>query len=188
MFELLFELPGSLGEVLDLGCGRGQLSLLLLELGRATQVVGFDSDARKVAVAQRAAAAARAPAQYSVADLGGMSLPRADTILLVDVLHYLPLAEQDALLGAAVAALSPGGRLLVRELDAEPGARSKITRFFEWLARRIGYNRGRATHYRSARDLSAVLARSGLSCSVQGASERTPFANVLLVAERGDNP
>jgi len=177
VFKLLSELT-QLGRVLDLGCGRGQLSLLLLELGHATHVTGFDSDAAKIDVAQ----AAGPEADFRVADVAHTELPPADTILLIDVLHYLPLAEQDALLLAAVRALAPGGRLLVRELDGDPSARSVVTRAFEWWGRKIGLNRGRATAYRPARAVTELLAGAGLPCRVQGASERTPFANVLIVA------
>jgi SAM-dependent methyltransferase len=177
VFKLVAELKG-LGRVLDLGCGRGQLSLLLLELGAATHVHGIDSDVRKVDVAR----AAGPEAEFHVADLARAELPAADTILLIDVLHYLPVAEQDALLLAAARALAPGGRLVVRELDAAPSARGAVTRLFEWFGRKIGLNRGRATVYRPARAVTELLEREGLRCRVQGASESTPFANVLIVA------
>jgi SAM-dependent methyltransferase len=178
VFALIATQAGDFGRVLDVGCGRGQLSAFLLELGRASEVVGIDSDARKVEVARRAVPEAK----LLVADAASFELPTADTVLLVDLLHYLPRQEQDDLLTAGARALAPGGRLLVRELDGDPSTRGGITRFFEWCARRLGINRGRATHYRPARELTALLERAGLACSVQGASEGTPFSNVLIVA------
>ena len=178
VFGLVASLEGSFGRVLDVGCGRGQLGLFLHELGRAAEVRGIDSDARKIDVAQ----SAFPEAKFVVGDAAQLELPPADTILLVDVLHYLPLTEQDALLAAATRAVTPGGRVLVRELDADPSARSALTRFFEWCARKTGLNRGRATHYRPASDLTGLLQQAGLTCTVQGASEHTPFANVLIVA------
>jgi uncharacterized protein (DUF2062 family)/2-polyprenyl-3-methyl-5-hydroxy-6-metoxy-1,4-benzoquinol methylase len=178
VFRLVLSLEGDFGKVLDLGCGRGQLGLLLLELGRATSLSGVDADARKIDVARRAGP----EATFRVGDLARLELDPADTVLLVDVLHYLPQNEQDDLLRAAANAVGARGRLLVRELDAEPSARSSVTRLFEWLARKTGLNRGRATHYRSAFELTRVLEGAGLRCRVQGASERTPFANVLIVA------
>jgi uncharacterized protein (DUF2062 family)/2-polyprenyl-3-methyl-5-hydroxy-6-metoxy-1,4-benzoquinol methylase len=177
VFKLVSELT-ELGRVLDLGCGRGQLSLLLLELGRAKYVTGLDADADKI----EAARTAGPEADFRVADVARAELPHADTVLLIDVLHYLPLAEQDALLLAATRALEPGGRILVRELDGDPSARSGVTRAFEWIGRKIGLNRGRATAYRPARAVTELLERQGLACRVQGASERTPFANVLIIA------
>jgi uncharacterized protein (DUF2062 family)/2-polyprenyl-3-methyl-5-hydroxy-6-metoxy-1,4-benzoquinol methylase len=178
VFRLIDELAGDFGRVLDLGCGRGQLGLLLLERRRATSLCGVDSDARKIDVARGAGP----DAEFRVGDLASCEIRGADTILLIDVLHYLPLAEQDDLLRAACRALAKRGRLLVRELNADPSARSVATRFFEWCARGVGLNRGRATHYRSAAEIAGVLEGAGLRCRVQGASERTPFANVLIVA------
>ncbi len=176
MFKPLAELT-NLGSVLDLGCGRGQLSLLLLDLGLATSAIGIDADARKIEVARSAGP----DAEFRVADVAHTSLPPADTILLIDVLHYLPLGEQDALLQLALRSLAPAGRLVVRELDADPTAKGATTRAYEWLVRTIGLNRGRATAYRPARELVALLERAGLACRVHGASD-TPFANVLIVA------
>lgn len=182
--KLLAELPGDFGRVLDLGCGRGQLALLLLELGRAAGVTGVDADAPKIDVAR----AAGPEAEFRVADLSPSDVTPANTILLIDVLHYLPLAEQDALLLSAARALLPGGRLLVRELDADPSAKSSLTRLFEWLARKTGLNSGRATAYRSASSITTLLERAGLRCALQGASERTPFKNVLIVAGTAGAP
>ena len=178
--RLLGELPGDFGRVLDAAAGRGQFGLFLWELGRSSALSGFDSDARKVAVAERAGAG---DAHFETADLLEFGQREVDTLLLIDVLHYLPLLEQDELLRRAMRCVKRG-RIVIRELDAGNAARSTITRGFEWIAKVSGYNRGRAgRHYRPAREIVAQLTVAGFSCEVLGASEGTPFANVLIVAE-----
>jgi uncharacterized protein (DUF2062 family)/2-polyprenyl-3-methyl-5-hydroxy-6-metoxy-1,4-benzoquinol methylase len=179
--RLLAGLPGEFGRVLDAGAGRGQFGLFLHELGRSAKVSGFDSDARKVRVARAAAAES---AHFEV--LAAWELPERelDTVLLADVLHYLPFAEQDALLVRAAACVKHG-RILIRELDAAPAARSAVTRAFEWIAKQTGYNRGgEGRFYRPARDVTALLVSAGFVCEVLGASRGTPFGNVLIVATR----
>ena len=179
--RMLANLPGDFGHVLDAGAGRGQFSLFLRELGRAEKLTGIDTDARKIATFR---AAAGDQTQIEERDLSELPALEVDTVLLIDVLHYLPNAEQAVVLAQAAARV-PRGRVLIRELDTAPGARSAITRVFEWLAKVTGYNRGRAArHYRPARELVAELDAHGFRCEVLGASAGTPFANVLIVATR----
>jgi uncharacterized protein (DUF2062 family)/SAM-dependent methyltransferase len=179
--RLLAALPGDFGRVLDAAAGRGQFALFLWELGRVSSIFGFDSDARKVAVAKRAAGE---DAHFEKLDLLEFGERPVDTLLLIDVLHYLTLPEQDELLRRAARCVT-NGRIVIRELDAGNAARSSVTRAFEWVAKLTGYNRGRSgRHYRPAREIVDQLALAGLSCEVLGASEGTPFANVLIVAGR----
>jgi uncharacterized protein (DUF2062 family)/2-polyprenyl-3-methyl-5-hydroxy-6-metoxy-1,4-benzoquinol methylase len=174
----LLSLPGPFGLLVDAGAGRGQLSLLALELGRATQVVGFDWDARKIALAQRAS---RGEAPYFEADLCSVSWPSADTILMADVLHYLAPEEQDAVLERAAAGLEPGGRLLIREVEETRGWRTVFTRVSEQIGRLAGYNKGRRLHFRSISRLVAQLESLGLTCTMVPAATG-PLSNVLIVA------
>jgi len=179
--RLLAALPGDFGRVLDAAAGRGQFGLFLWDLGRCGALAGFDSDGRKVSVAEHAAAG---DARYETLDLLAFGEREVDTLLLIDALHYLPLHEQDELLRRAARCV-PRGRLLIRELDAGHAARSMVTRGLEWLAKVSGYNRGGAgRYYRPASELVTQLTRAGLSCEVLGASQGTPFANVLIVATR----
>ncbi len=179
--RLLVALQGEFGRVLDAGAGRGQFGLLLLELGRAQELSAFDADRRKIALLRDAAGDR---ARIESRDLLDLPQTEVDTVLLIDVLHYLPHGEQNELL-RQIATRVPHGRILIRELDAVPGARSALTRLAEWLAKVSGYNRGRASrHYRPARELVSALAEHGFSCQVLGASEGTPFGNVLIVATR----
>ncbi|MFO7178768.1 MAG: DUF2062 domain-containing protein [Pseudomonadota bacterium] len=171
---------GPLGDVLDVGCGRGQLGLFLFELGNVSRLVGFDLDARKVEVARTAGGE---DATFSSSDVAHAELPAADTVLLIDVLHYLPLAEQDALLERAARTLRPSGRLVIREVEGRAGVRARITGALERIAMASGYNRTR--HALAVRPSSEVVSRLealGLECERVEASSGVPFRNVLIVA------
>lgn len=172
-----------LGDVLDLGCGRGQLPVLLLESGAAWRVRGVDADAEKIAFAERAAEGL--PASFVCGDVRGAEIEAADTVLLIDVLHYFDRATQDALLARAARLVRPGGRLFVREASTGLGARSWITLLVEWIAKGVRLNRGERLLFRDVRrELVPMLEAEGMACAVEPCWRGTPFGNVLLVATR----
>ncbi len=172
-----------LGEVLDLGCGRGQLGALLLEAGAATRMDGCDWDADKVAVANRAIEGLQGT--FSTGDVREACGNAADTVLLIDVLHYFDRATQDALLARAAERVRPGGRLLVREADTGRGWRSTMTRLEEGFFTAIRFNRGERVLFRDvAGELVPQLESRGFACEVRPCWGGTPFSNVLLVATR----
>lgn len=177
--QALAGLPGSFGSVLDAGAGRGQFGLLLAELGRAEAVTGFDLDAEKVDAANIAAAGS---ASFEQADLGTAPFAESDTVLLLDVLHYLPPDDQDSVLERAAAAVRPGGRLIVREVGR--GAGSFFTKFFERIGKRMAMNRGRALEFRELDETIDKLESLGLSCRAEDASQGTPMSNALVVARK----
>jgi uncharacterized protein (DUF2062 family)/SAM-dependent methyltransferase len=180
---------GALGEVLDIGTGRGQLPILLVELGRATLARGVDWDQAKVD-AGIAAAAAGAPLAVELSQGDARSAPfaPADTVLLIDLLHYFTIEEQDAILRRAAGAVRHGGRLLVREADTERGLRSAVTLLEERVFTAVKWNRGERVRFRPAREMVALLEAEGLGCEVRPAWGSTPFSNVLIVARRGGSP
>lgn len=181
--------PGALGRVLDVGTGRGQLPILLTELDRATSARGVDWDEDKIT--RGVAAAAREPALPVVlerADARSAALEQADTVLLVDLLHYFTIAEQDTILRRAARAVAPGGRIAIREADTERGWRSSITLLEERVFTFLRFNRGERVQFRPARDLRAILEEEGLRVEVRPAWGKTPFSNVLILGERATEP
>jgi trans-aconitate methyltransferase len=168
--------------VTDLGCGRGLLFALILE----ARTQPLPPVLRGVEIVPRAVRIARAACGSETTILhedlaGAPSLP-ADVVTLLDVLHYLPLADHDRLLERAVASLNPGGRLFVREADggAGPGFRAvQVSERLAALARGEGW---RAFAYRPAHDWARRLERLGTSVVVAPMGGGTPFANVLLEA------
>jgi len=173
---------GNLGRLIDAGAGRGQIGLFLRDAGLVSELSGFDTDARKVAVARAAAAAGE---RFEVADLKSFeaAAASADSVLLIDVLHYLSPAEQDAALERVRRWLAPGGRVFVREVARRPGPFSWFTRLLERLATALGYNRASgALGFRPVRELVLRLEQLGFCCRLRDASAGTPFDNTLIVA------
>lgn len=174
---LLAEL-GPLGRVVDLGAGRGQFGLLLLELGVIDGLTLTDTDDKKLAAAR---AAAGTDAVVRQADARQASLRDLDTVLMIDLLHYLPLDDQNALLERAADALPPGGQLVIRDVDgAAPGAR--LGRWFERLGRWLAINRGPTLAFRPMSEVAAYLRGMGLSVRIGRAG--VLLGNQLLVAQR----
>jgi 2-polyprenyl-3-methyl-5-hydroxy-6-metoxy-1,4-benzoquinol methylase len=172
-----------LGEVFDLGCGRGHLALFLLENGSATRARAVDWDEEKIRIAKRAAIGL--DASFEAIDIRKVALEKADTVLLVDVLHYLDAAQQDALLEQAADMVRPGGRLVVRDATLGRGWRSAFTIFVEWISRLVRFNLGERVHVRDVeREYVPKLEAKGLRCTVEPCWHGTPFANVLVVATR----
>ncbi len=172
-----------LGDVVDVGCGRGQLGMALLEAGLARSVLGLDWNAAHVAIAQRAGRGLAFAAGSQDLTRDG-AVPAVDTVILVDVLYQLDTVAQSAVLeGAARAARS---RLLIRTADPGRGLRSALTRWLEVLGRRVWPNSGARVNAQPVQGIEARLAALGFDVEVAPCWRGTPFANVLIVARRRD--
>jgi len=177
----LLALP-PLGDVLDLGCGRGQLCLALVLTGRARSIIGLDLDAAKIA---RASAAAQGlPARFAVADLATASLPPCDTALLIDALVQMHPPAQAALLARIVAGAP--ARIVIRAFDPDRGWRSALGLTIDRLRRRLGGDLGLAGTVapQPIATLRAPLEAAGYAVSVTPCWAGTPLPNVLLLAQR----
>lgn len=184
------ERDGALGHVVDVGGGRGQLPILLLELGRATSAHAIDWDADKIAHGRAAAlrddlsTSGALALTFAQGDARTAEIPEADTVLLIDLLHYCHAAEQDEILRRAARAVRPGGRLIVREADTERGVRSFLTKASERFFTLIRFNVGDRVEFRAAREIAAVMEAEGLACDIAPAWGKTPYSNVWIVGAR----
>ncbi len=185
------------GLLLDLGCGRGIVFSLLLaarEIERRGLYPGdwppppggltFHGIEGRPKTAAAARLALGGEARIETADLRTAELPAAAAVLLLDVLHYLPAADQEALLGKAAAALAPGGVLLIRDADADAGWRFTATRAQERLSALARGHWRQRFHYRNATEWREMLTQLNLAVDVQPMGMGTPYANVLLAGRR----
>jgi SAM-dependent methyltransferase len=166
------------GGVVDIGCGRGQLGVALLEAGLARWVAGLDCQAGLVQQARRAAAGLALSA--IVQDLAEcQELPSAETILLIDVLYQLGPQVQMSLLQAAIRASRQ--RIIIRTLDPELGLRSVLSIWLEKLTRSLSPHSGKHVVVCPISSVVQTLTDAGFAASVHPCWQGTPFANVLII-------
>ena len=169
------------GDVVDLGCGRGQLGIALLAAGLARSVLGVDRPGPALADAGRAGAGL--PLAVRQGDFAAdPSVPACDTVLLVDVLYQLGAGPALLLLRAAAHAARE--RVVVRTLDPGQGWRSRLAYALEWAGRGWWPHAGRRVEPLAVPVLLAALREEGFAASTAPCWRGTPFANVLIVARR----
>lgn len=167
--------------LLDLGCGQGLLAALLRAAGtpRVADYRGVELMQSEVARARRALGDRCGVVQ---GDLRTADFGSADTVAVLDVLHYMPSADQDRVLARVRESLAPGGILLLRIADAAGGLRFRIGNWVDWS---VAFARGHGAmrfHCRSVAQWRRALETLGFDVETEPMSRGTPFANVLLVA------
>jgi len=169
------------GDVVDLGCGRGQFAAALLQAGLARRIIGVDCHAGHLAQARMAMGdlAFESRQQDFAAD---QQVPEADTVLLIDVLYQLTTAAQSALLRNAAHAAR--NRVIIRTADPKRGTRSTVTRLLERSFRTAWPHAGSHVNARLLPDMTAELQQCGFESVVVPCWAGTPFSNVLMIAQR----
>jgi SAM-dependent methyltransferase len=169
------------GDVLDIGCGRGQLGIALLEAGLASSVLGMDWRPQHLVQARDAAGDL---AYYTAAQDFALPYdpPRATTVLLIDVLYQLSDEAQNSALCAACSAAHE--RIIIRTLDPDRGMRSLITLGLEHLLRPVSPHSGARVNPWKVGRLLGRLAEFGFATSVTPCWGKLPFANVLIIGRR----
>lgn len=188
--------PGA--RVLDIGCGQGLLASLLLAAGRASpaagdwpaawpappqhvHITGIELMPRDV---ERARAALGSAAHFVCADMRSVPYPACEAVVILDVLHYVSHAEQDQLLARVHEALVPGGHLLLRVGDAGQPRGFAVSQWVDRVVTRIRGHRVPPTFGRPLAQWIDRLRALGFAVDARPMSQGTPFANVLLVAQR----
>jgi SAM-dependent methyltransferase len=185
-------------KVLDIGCGQGLLASLLSacqaqsQRGQwprqwapaptATRVTGIEMMPRDV---ERARASLGDIADFVCGDMRHTPFPSVDTVVILDVLHYITVPEQNRVLERVRDALPPGGMLLLRVGDAADRRRFLISQWVDALVTWVRGHRVLPQFGRTLAEWKAQLQSLGFEVHSQPMSQGTPFANVLLVAKLG---
>jgi SAM-dependent methyltransferase len=195
--------------VVDIGCGQGLVGSLLHACAQAAahgawpanwptapsatayhgvELMPQDAVRGNAALKRLAGAGSqtRFEAHIECMDMRHAQLPACDVVVILDVLHYVDYAAQDALLRRVRDALLQGSarRLLLRVGDAEHTRGIAITKVVDWIVTTARGHSVPPTWVRSLDEWTTALQALGFG-AVQRVpmSQGTPFANVLLITE-----
>jgi SAM-dependent methyltransferase len=181
--------------LLDLGCGQGLLTALLLAAGdrhaqrswpeawaappSPGEMRGVDLMQRDV---ERARSAAGPAATFVCGDIRTADIGAVDTVVILDVLHYIDFAAQEDVLRRIRAAFGNGGVLLLRVGDQSSSLRFRFTDAVDRAVMALRGHRLERLYTKPLAVWKKQLAEMGFCVEAIPMSAGTPFANVLLVA------
>jgi SAM-dependent methyltransferase len=168
------------GPVLDIGCGFGLFSLYYAATARGRLVRGLDVNARRIAMARRAAQ--RLGLDNVVYEHGDARNFKGDSEVaaayMLDIVHHVPPAAVPPLLAQLRRALAPGGLLLVKDVDTRPAPK----RWFTWTLDRLMAPRT-PVHYWGTDELTGALERAGFGVRRHLMVDVLPYPHVLYICE-----
>lgn len=118
--------------ILDLGCGYGFLAYSLQYMSGQRTITGVDYDTDKIETANHGYTKSER-LSFVYADITTYSINPVDVIILNDVLHYLPEAQQEQVVQNCFAAVNVGGKVIIRDGNRDEQKRhfgTKLTEFF----------------------------------------------------------
>ncbi|NRF68694.1 class I SAM-dependent methyltransferase [Aquincola sp. S2] len=190
--------------VVDIGCGQGLLASLFSSIDalvargawpaswptapQGCRYTGIELMPRDIARAEAAVGDLPTQPRFVCGDMREVALPPCEVVVILDVLHYVDHAAQAALLGRILDALQPGGRLLLRIGDASNRRGFAVSQWVDRLVTWVRGHRAPPTWGRTLMQWIELLREHGFVVQPVPMSRGTPFANVLLVADKPEDP
>jgi SAM-dependent methyltransferase len=173
-------LPPS-GPVLDIGCGFGLFSLYYAATAPARFVRGVDLNARRVAMARRAAA--RLSIENVAYEEGDARTFKGDgevaAAYMLDIVHHIVPDAVPPLLRRLHGCLTPGGVLIVKDVDTRPSPK----RWFTWALDKL-MAPATPVRYWSGDELAGALHGAGFEVRRHAMLDFLPYPHVIYIATR----
>jgi 1-acyl-sn-glycerol-3-phosphate acyltransferase len=181
-YDVFHKLAPTQGTILDLGCGYGFLCYMLQLLSADRIVSGVDYDEQKIETANHGYLKTE-KLQFFCADVTQFPLEKYDAIILSDVLHYLKATDQELLLKRCFGALNAGGKLIIREGNADMKERHKGTQLTEFFSvKLLKFNKSvNPLNFVSGENIKALAMNNGMRVTILDDAKFT--SNVIFVVE-----
>ncbi len=180
-FGAMLRWVGQGKRIVDIGCGAGQLMLMMHQYCQPQSLHGIEIDEGLVVLC-REQAARQGIENMTAETYDGTHVPEkvreADVVTMVDVLHHIPPAQQQAYLTALCQSLRDGQRLLFKDIDAA----SPLVVFNKLHDAVLS---GQIPHEASADTLRRWLESAGMRILHVERIRMLWYPHVLIVAEKG---
>jgi 2-polyprenyl-3-methyl-5-hydroxy-6-metoxy-1,4-benzoquinol methylase len=140
-YTIFDQLIPTKASILDIGCGYGFLAYHLNQKNKSRKILGIDYDEEKIAVAQNNYLKNENIDFKYLNALAFEWKETYDVVLILDVLHYLTLTDQQTLITNAFQNLNSGGKLIVRDGDISDEKHNKTEWTEKWSINVLGFNK-----------------------------------------------
>ncbi len=141
-YEIFHQLIPLKANIMDVGCGYGFMSYMLSFLSKDRWIEGMDYDEEKILIANHCKDKSEKISFYH-GDAETYAFTQKDIFIISDMLHYIPEDQQLALIRRCWEQLLPGGKIIIRDANAEMGKRHKGTKISEFFSTRFGFNQAK---------------------------------------------
>ncbi len=173
------------GNVLDFGCGFGQLSMLVRLTGENRVVYGYDCVEERMDIARRAAE--DLPETHFLHDRCEIPDQSWNTVMFYDMLHYLPIEAQDELVAEYAERVKPGGSLVIRDVHRSFGPKYAFNSLQERVMVGAGLTLTKTTHkvhFRDLNELLPIIESKGFEARLTPPPLHHPYADYLITAKK----
>lgn len=166
------------GNILDLGCGNGGLSLAIAKLSRDRRVIGWDFNERRIRNA-KILLKGKTKLSFAFKDLTKNKLPKISGAIASDFLHHLSQSDQEIVINHVYRALKKSGIFVIKEIDKSDIIRSVLSGLWDKLL----YPKDKI-HYRSKREWKKFLTRVGFKVKIRSAVLWFPGSTTLFICSK----
>ena len=170
------------GDILDIGCGYGFMPYMLQFAAPGRNITALDYDEEKIATANNCFSK-NDRINFVYADAAHYKFTQNyDAIVLADMLHYLDPATQKHLIENCIAHIKPGGKIIIREGNAELQHRHRGTKLTEFFSTKMfGFNKtgSNGLSYITGAEVTAIAASKGMAVEIKDETRYT--SNVIFI-------
>lgn len=183
-YQLFHQLLPEQGTILDIGCGYGFMSYMLHFVSPARDITGIDYDEQKIATANHCFSRDE-HIRFFHADVTEFDFGTYDSIVLMDILHYLQPEQQKLVIEKCIRQIKPGGQVIIRDGNKDLEKRQKGTALTEKFSTAIfGFNKTteQGLSFLSGITVKEIAAVHNMDCSE---IDQTKFtSNIIFVLKQ----